>query len=94
MDAEKVLKLAELARIRISPEEAGDLSREFGAILNYVSEVKVASGGAGEKIPVQFPVRNIMREDNDGLEPGLYTEKLLTAAPKRDGDYLEVKKIL
>ncbi len=96
MDREKVLNLAKLARIRLSDVEAENLSHEFEAILNYVGEVR----GAIDKTdnprftPDNYPVQNIMREDNEGHEPGIYTEKLLAEAPGREGQYVKVKKIL
>lgn len=37
---------------------------------------------------------NVMREDGEPHESGLYTEKLLSAAPQREGQYIKVKKIL
>lgn len=94
MDAEKVLKLADLARIRISPEEAASLSHEFEGILNYVGEVKAVATASLEKSPADFPVRNVLREDGLGHESGIHTEALLAAAPEREGNYFKVKKIL
>ena len=37
---------------------------------------------------------NVMREDGEPHEGGIYTEKMLSQAPKRKGNFLEVKKIL
>lgn len=37
---------------------------------------------------------NVMREDTEPHESGIYTEKLLSAAPQREGQYIKVKKIL
>jgi aspartyl-tRNA(Asn)/glutamyl-tRNA(Gln) amidotransferase subunit C len=91
MDKEKVLNLAKLARIEVSDEEAGALVREFDSILKYVGEIKEVA----EKVPGTFSsVRNIMREDTEPHESGIYTEELLNAAPQREGDYVRVKKIL
>ena len=94
MDSASVLKLAELSRIRLSPEEAEKLSHEFEGILKYVGEVKGAAAASGGRAPSDFPVRNVMREDGEGHEPGVYTEKLLAASPEREGNYFKVKKIL
>lgn len=94
MDREKVLKLANLARIEISDAEAESLSHEFESILGYVSEVKSAGVEAGESLQTNFALKNVMREDNNPHESGLYTEKILAQAPEREGDYLKVKKIL
>ena len=96
MNSEKVLNLPKLARIEMSENEAESLSHEFDSILNYVGEIK----NAGLKIndlefkKEEFPVRNIMREDDKSHDSGIYTEKILEQAPAREGDYIKVKKIL
>lgn len=95
MDSAEVLKLAKLARIEIVPAEAENLSHEFDAILKYVSDVKnvthaeTTTSRYGETGPV-----NVMREDANPHESGIYTEKLLNEAPERKGEYIKVKKIL
>ncbi|KKU50065.1 MAG: hypothetical protein A3F53_01770 [Candidatus Zambryskibacteria bacterium RIFCSPHIGHO2_12_FULL_48_10] len=96
MDAQKVLNLAKLARIEMGAEEAEKLSNEFGAILNYVGEVKkVEEGNKVDKFDKEvYATRNVMREDGEPHESGLYTEQILKQAPAREGDYLKVKKIL
>jgi aspartyl-tRNA(Asn)/glutamyl-tRNA(Gln) amidotransferase subunit C len=94
MDKDKVLALSKLSRIKVSEEEAESLSAEFGSILGYVGEVKAISASEPSPKPADFPVRNVMREDGLGHEPGIYTEKILNEAPSRDGAYLKVKKIL
>ena len=96
MDAQKVLNLPKLARIEMGAEEAEKLSNEFGAILNYVGEVKkVEEGNKVDKFDKEvYATRNVMREDGEPHESGLYTEQILKQAPAREGDYLKVKKIL
>jgi len=93
MDTEKVLSLAKLARIKISHEEAECLSNELGGILNYVGEIKNA-GFKIQGLGFKNEVRNVMREDGEPHESGIYTEKLLAEAPGRSGNYIKVKKIL
>src|SRR3989344_6559613 len=99
MDKDKVLSLAKLARIEISDAEAVSLSHEFDAILGYVSEVKeVDKLDKLDKLDKfnkeEFPIRNVLREDNEPHTSGLYTEKILNEAPSREGNYIKVKKIL
>ena len=91
-----MLNLAKLARIEMGAEEAEKLSNEFGAILNYVGEVKkVEEGNKVDKFDKEvYATRNVMREDGEPHESGLYTEQILKQAPAREGDYLKVKKIL
>jgi len=94
MDKEEVLNLAKLARVELKDDEAESLSCEFDSILNYVGEVRSAkvsplvSDSQGETL------KNIMREDREPHESGLYTQKILEQAPAREGPYLKVKKIL
>ncbi len=91
---EEVTKLAVLARMELSETERQTFGREMESILAYVSEVqKLASG---EDAPQGEPQenRNVLREDEDAHEPGLYTERLLALAPLREGAHIRVKKIL
>lgn len=89
-----MLKLATLARIDISVEEAENLSHEFESILGYVSEVKSVSTNDNELGAEDYTLKNVWREDENPHEPGLYTEKILNEAPEKEGDYIKVKKIL
>jgi len=93
MNREEVLKLAKLSRVELGDEEAENLSGEFDAILNYVGEVK-GVGKLDESNKAESPLKNVMREDGEPHGSGLYTEKILEQAPAREGDYLQVKKIL
>lgn len=92
MDAKKVLDLAKLARIEIGNDEAESLSHEFDAILGYVGEVKRVT--YNQQPTTNNIIRNVLREDTNPHESGIYTEKILTQAPAREGDYIKVKKIL
>lgn len=92
MNKDEVLKLAKLARIEIPDSEAETLSHEFEAILGYVAEIKNAKLVPQEASSINL--KNVMREDDNPHESGMYTEALLAEAPKRKGDYVEVKKIL
>lgn len=95
MDKTEVLNLAKLARIKLTDAEAESLSGDFDSILRYVGEVKEISVAAAKNpTPADFPLRNVTRDDGIGHEPGIYTEKILSEAPGRDGNYIKVKKIL
>ncbi len=94
MDREQVLKLANLARVDISTEEAESLSNEFDSILKYVGEIKNAKLKSSDKSSLDLPVRNVFREDANPHESGLYTEAVMREAPKTEGGFVVVKKIL
>ena len=91
MNKDEVLKLAKLARIDIPESEAETLSHEFEAILKYVGEIKNAK--LGDTKP-DYALKNVLREDANPHEPGIYTEAILNEAPEREGNFLKVKKIL
>ncbi len=89
-----MLDLAKLARIEMGNEEAESLSGEFDAILGYVGEIKNLKLTANSYKLEASPIKNIMREDTNPHESGIYTEKFLAQAPAREGSYIKVKKIL
>jgi aspartyl-tRNA(Asn)/glutamyl-tRNA(Gln) amidotransferase subunit C len=94
MNKDEVLKLAKLARIDIDDMEAEKLSHEFEAILGYVAEVKKVLGAKSELSKEDFLLQNVMREDNNPHESGIYTEKIVAEMPASKDGYLKVKKIL
>ncbi len=92
VELKDVEHLAGLARIAICDSEKELLRHDLEEILAYVSQVtdvvaEVGTPGVGE-------LRNVMREDQNPHEGGIFTETLLSAAPSRDGNRLLVKKIL
>jgi len=83
--------LAILARLELTEEEKKVLTRDLTSILSYVSElgsVDAEIGGGREA------TGNTMREDCNPHEAGIYTDELLSAAPKAQNGYLSVKQIL
>ncbi len=93
MKKEDIEHLAKLARIEVKDDEATALAEDITSILGYVSEIEEITGNStGEKkVGALF---NVMREDENPHEAGIFTEDLLNLAPKRDGQYLKVKKII
>lgn len=81
--------LAEMARIKISEEDAKRYADDFSSILTYVSEI--------QSVDVPFvqdigSVSNVMREDL--AHDAHFTHDFLGQVPHRDGDYVQVKQIL
>ena len=89
---EDIVKLADLSRLKLSDEEIDRMKGEMTAILAYVDKLKTAPGG--DVGPLMFVNKNVMREDANAHESGMYTEKLVKAAPRSEGGYVKVKKIL
>ena len=91
IEKKDIEKLALLARIEVSEAEKESLASSIESILGYVGQVTSVSERAEVGLP---PLRNVMREDEIRHKEGDFTEALLSNAPARDGNYVEVKKIL
>ena len=93
MEIKDIEKLAKLARIELTEEEKTKYLKEIGAILGYVDQIKGAVSKTREerKVPEH---RNVMREDSDKNQSGAYTKDLVAEFPRKEGEYLKVKKIL
>ncbi len=89
----QIEKLLSLSRMAVSSEEKEKLRHDVESILGYVGEIEKAVVGM-DAAPEPGTLRNVMREDGNPHESGIYTEALLRALPSRDGDYMAVKKIL
>lgn len=93
MKREEIAHLGTLSRLSLTDAEIDAFSQEIESILAYVGQVSSIAGTAS--INKVVGVRHsVMREDAVTVEPGSFTEVLLTAAPSREGDYVKVKKIL
>ncbi len=96
-----IQKLAELSRINIAPAEQESLRTEIESILGYIDQIKKATQtsetGTGKTKDAGVPagaLRNVLREDVKPHASSEFTERILAAAPAREGNYLKVKKIL
>lgn len=83
--------LAKLARLEVSEAELTKLGEEIPSILAFVETVQKAPVGEGTHAPT---LRNVMRADGNPHESGLYTEKLLAAAPAHNKGRVVVKQVI
>lgn len=101
VEIKDIEKLAALSRISLTEAEKAQMRSEIEAILGYVAQIQKVSGTpktAEERSrEKKDEVRNILREDAAPARthtPGEYSEALLANAPKREGRFVKVKKIL
>lgn len=92
MDKKEIEKLANLARIKISPSEKQGFFDDLKTVLSYVSEIEEV--GTKNTISEAKELKNVFREDSLAHESGLYTESIMEEIPKKEKGYLKVKKIL
>ena len=87
-----VAKLAQLARIEMTPDELDHLANELGVILNAVARVQEI---AGEDVPPTshpLPLENVFRPDL--VIPSLTPEEALSGAPAQEEQRFKVPQIL
>ena len=93
IDKQQVEHIAKLARIELTEEEKERFMKELSSILDYVNQLNKVDTSKIEGIPQVTGLENIVREDiEDKIRDKKY--KLLSEAPKRKGDYIQVPKIL
>lgn len=88
---EEIERLAQLSRVALSEDEQRSLQKDLSSIVGYVSEL---SSVVVEEGVDREETLNTLREDVHPHESGLYTETLLSAVPKREGDRVAVKQII
>ena len=86
-----VKKLALLARLKLTEGEMEKLTGELSSIMSFVDQIQKASAKLNENKAL---LRTVMRSDTDPYPKGVFAKNLLAAAPKREGKYFKVKKIL
>ena len=90
-DKVDIRTLASLARIEVGDAELETLEREIPDILKFVETIQQANVSDTAPTP---ELRNVMREDGEPHESGMYTDALLAQAPARQGNRLVVKQVI
>jgi aspartyl-tRNA(Asn)/glutamyl-tRNA(Gln) amidotransferase subunit C len=86
-----VTYVADLARLRLSPEEIATFQKQLGDVLGYVSQLnevdvsQVSSSGAPD-------LKNMLRKDV--LAPSLTPEQALANAPRQDNNLFVVPRMI
>jgi aspartyl-tRNA(Asn)/glutamyl-tRNA(Gln) amidotransferase subunit C len=83
--------LAALARVEISNEEITKFEHEIPNILAFVETIQNVDISAAQG---DTNLRNVMREDEQAHESGIYTEKLLAQAPHVKDGRIVVKQVI
>ncbi len=91
--ADEIRKFARLARISLTDAEVEKFRGDMDSIIAYVDIIKKLPLVKDSSSPY-LEIENVMRDDANPHETGIHTEELLSQAPKRQGNYLKVKKIL
>lgn len=92
IDEGQVRKVAKLSRLELTEAEVAEFTGQLSAILDYVGKMNELNTEDVEPLAHCLPVSNCFREDV--VRESLGTEKTLSNAPQRDGEFFKVPKIL
>jgi aspartyl-tRNA(Asn)/glutamyl-tRNA(Gln) amidotransferase subunit C len=89
---EDVRYVANLAQLSLDPETEERLVREMGDILSYMDKLNELNTDGVEPMMHVMEVSNVFRDDELGVS--LDRDTALMNAPKADGEYFVVPRIL
>lgn len=88
-----VLKLARLARLELTDQEADSLCKELSDVLRYVEQLKEADTSGITETTQVSGLKNVMRED-EVVDYGVSPEDLLRLAPKAQDGQIKVNRMI
>ena len=88
----QIEQIAELARLSLKPEEKEKLKKDLEAILAYVEQLKSVPTDSVEPTSHVLNLENVYRSDK--VRPSDVREDVLKHAPRREGNFFKVPKII
>jgi aspartyl-tRNA(Asn)/glutamyl-tRNA(Gln) amidotransferase subunit C len=92
LTAEDVRWVAHLARLELTDAELQQMTRDLGAILDYVNQLQQVPTDGVEPLAHPLPVQNVFRADEPA--PSLTVDAALANAPDRRGNFYGVPAVL
>jgi aspartyl-tRNA(Asn)/glutamyl-tRNA(Gln) amidotransferase subunit C len=92
IDETIVRHIGKLSRIELTDEQVATFGRQLASILEYFDKLAELDTDGVEPMPHAVELRNVLAEDSPGVS--LTTEAALANAPKRDGDFFMVPKVI
>ena len=92
VDRATVRRIASLARLAITEEEAEQLEKELSGIFDWVAQLDELDTSAVE--PMTRVADMSMRLRKDEVTDGFYADDIVKNAPKIDDHYFVVPKII
>jgi aspartyl-tRNA(Asn)/glutamyl-tRNA(Gln) amidotransferase subunit C len=92
IDRELVRKVANLARLELTPDEEEKFTAQLGDILGLVEQLNELNVGNVVPTTRAIDVSNITREDQ--LQIYSERESILSNAPEQEGEFFRVPRIL
>jgi aspartyl-tRNA(Asn)/glutamyl-tRNA(Gln) amidotransferase subunit C len=93
LSRDDVYKLAKLARLKLTDEEADSFTDELSKILDYVDQLQTADVADLKPTNQVTGLFNVWREDKI-IDYGYSPDDLLKNVPKISGRYIQVGRII
>lgn len=90
---DEVKHIAELARLELTEDEITRYQKELGRILDYIGQLQEVDTVGVEPTAQVTGLVNRFREDVARASDAATHQRLLGAAPEREGDYFKVKAV-
>lgn len=90
---EDILRIAELAHLKLTEEEIGKFGEQLSSILEYVGQLSQVDVAGVEPAAHITGVSNVLRRDEVRPTAEAVRQALLKAAPDREGDLIKVKSV-
>jgi aspartyl-tRNA(Asn)/glutamyl-tRNA(Gln) amidotransferase subunit C len=94
LSLEEVRRIAQLARLRLSPEEERTFAGQLSAILDHVAQLSELDVTGVEPMTHALAAGEAGALRDDALVPGLEPAEALAAAPAREGTCFKVPRII
>ena len=91
VDKKLVLKISKLSRLSIEEKSLGSFVKSFSEILNYIDLLNSASNHESD-LKMDSNIDYAQRDDTAISK--LSIDEVLKNAPKKDGNFFSVKKII
>lgn len=92
VDTDTVKRVAHLARIAVSDEEASRMAGELNNILGFVEQLKEVDVSGVEPMTSVIPME--MKKRQDGVTDGGKAADIVANAPATDEDFFLVPKVM
>lgn len=89
---EKIQKVAELSQLKLTPEEAQNLTDQLSKALQHFEQIAQVPTEGVEPMVTPTPLELLLREDR--VEKLVETEALLENAPSRQGNLFQVPPVV
>lgn len=92
MSKEQAERIADLARLRLTGEEAERFARQLTDFLQFFEKANEVDTSNVEPTVRVFEAYNVMREDE--IRPSIEREKALKNAPNHDEEYFQAPAVM